>query len=312
MTKQTLLYVENNPGLPNQWHWRNHLSQYFNFEVLDMNKTYDPKECFMWMCRLEEDQGWAQQYIDKGFKLVYENLWDYYGKAITRGSTLMLHSHDFILADESLMYTARSHDKLDVVRTNPRKFLFCPMHLEREHRTQLFDKIKKYQDVSLISYVSKGITLPGDIEYGDGRWQRFANPEWYKSTNFSLVAETTVIDPMLISEKMFKPSAFKHPFIIFGPPFVLERLQSYGFETFSHVVDESYSRITNEDKRLVKISNIIDELYTSFQKGDMLFSDTRSLEIIDHNYATFYNKELINNIVVNDIVNPVLEFVNKI
>lgn len=311
MSKKTVLYMENNPGMPNQWHWRNYLGQFFNFEVLDYEKVYDPKEYFLWQCRLESDTGWAQPYVDAGHKLVYENLWDRYGKPQVQenNSKLILSSHDWIFADSSIMYRDRLYDTIDFTRDNPSKFFFCPMHLEREHRTQLFDRVKKYQDVSLISYVRKGVTLPDDVDYTDGQWRQYANPQWYKSSNFSLVAETSVIDPMLISEKMFKPSAFRHPFIIFGAPFVLERLQSYGFQTFSHVIDESYSRTVNEDERLDRIVDLVDDLHKYFKDHNMLFKDARSLEIIEHNFRTFYNKELVDNIIMKQIVNPVLEFI---
>jgi hypothetical protein len=311
MSKKTMLYRQGNAGLPSMNQWHPYLEKYFKLEVIDTAKTYNKQDCFLWVNYLEVDQSWATPYIDSGYKIVSDYLWDHYGIPTINDNVLTLKSNNWILANESIWYKHQGYDKLQLART-PDKFLLCLMNAERERRTQLFDNINKYSSDSLISYVAKGVHIAGDIDVAHGTWQRFVNTDWYNSTSFSLVAETSVDDPKLISEKIFKPMAFKHPFVVWGPYNILNSIKKLGFRTFSHVIDESYDDIVDADLRLHAITKVISSLRNEYEAGRAIFTDSRSLAIIEHNYNLFYNKSLIEDrIIEQEILQPILEFVNE-
>ena len=59
---------------------------------------------------------------------------------------------------------------------------------------------------------------------------------------------------VFFSEKVFKPIAFKHPFILIAPPGSLSALKSLGYKTFSGLINESYDQERDDDvKRLIAI-----------------------------------------------------------
>lgn len=311
MSKKTMLYRQGNAGLTSMNHWHPYLEKYFKLEVIDTAKTYNKQDCFLWVNYLDVDQSWAKSYIDGGYKIVSDYLWDHYGTPSVTDNILTLKSDNWIIANESICYKHQGYDKLQLART-PDKFLLCLMNAEREHRTQLFNEIREYQPDSLISYIAKGIHIAGDIDTGHGAWQRYANIDWYNTTYFSLVAETSIADPKFISEKIFKPMALKHPFVVWGPYNILNLVKNLGFRTFSHIIDESYDNISDADLRFRAIMNVVASLRNEYEAGRALFSDPHSLEIIEHNYNLFYDKTLIEDrIIEQEILQPILKFVNE-
>jgi len=82
---------------------------------------------------------------------------------------------------------------------------------------------------------------------------------FYQQTFFSLVTETNCYtEPgwetgRFFSEKIFKPIAYRHPFILWSTPHSLELLRELGYKTYSTVIDESYDITTNDNERIKKI-----------------------------------------------------------
>jgi hypothetical protein len=138
-----------------------------------------------------------------------------------------------------------------------------------------------------------------------------------------MVSETSVDDKLFVSEKSFKPLAHRHPFMIYGTPGTLKHLRELGFQTFDHVIDETYDSEPNElvDKlnrhkdpirsmnRLTKISQNLDRLYEQFCRDPHLFTDAESLCRLDHNYHWFYNSALIAQHWKTEVVDVIEEFV---
>ena len=79
------------------------------------------------------------------------------------------------------------------------------------------------------------------------------------------------------------------PFIVFAGPGALKYLQSYGFQTFSSIWDESYDEEINEDKRLEKIIKLIYKLsqleIIEFQK-----KLEQCQQIVLHNQQHFFSE----------------------
>jgi hypothetical protein len=76
----------------------------------------------------------------------------------------------------------------------------------------------------------------------------------YQQTNIEVVLETLFDDQRLqLTEKVLRPIACGQPFMLAATHGSLEYLRSYGFETFSPWIDETYDTIENPVDRLEAI-----------------------------------------------------------
>jgi len=101
------------------------------------------------------------------------------------------------------------------------------------------------------------------------KWQLF-NQTWgdaiidgeaYRDTYFSLVTETVFNYPYSFrTEKIWKPIAIGHPFIVAANAGFYRDLHRMGFKTFGHVIDESFDSIENNQDRLERIAQVVEDL----------------------------------------------------
>jgi len=104
---------------------------------------------------------------------------------------------------------------------------------------------------------------------------------------YSLVVESGIDNnPMIHSEKILKPIAFQHPFIVWGPCRYLEWLKTWGFETFDNIIDESYD--LEPDPKL-RLEMVIKEVARLNQQPSEYFDGPETLKRIDNNFNRFYN-----------------------
>lgn len=83
----------------------------------------------------------------------------------------------------------------------------------------------------------------------------------YEETFVSVVTETLVDkNTLFISEKIWKPIALGHPFIILGNKGSLAYLKENGFKTFDKWFDESYDESEDMEEKIEIIVNIIDSI----------------------------------------------------
>ena len=94
-------------------------------------------------------------------------------------------------------------------------------------------------------------------EWGDG----IVKPEPYIDTYFSLVTETVFDYPYSFrTEKIWKPIAIAHPWIAVANRGFYRDMRNLGFQTYSHVIDESFDLIDNNQDRLARIVEIVQDL----------------------------------------------------
>lgn len=119
---------------------------------------------------------------------------------------------------------------------------------------------------------------------------------YFSESYFSVVTETmfdvnveTTGAYKFFSEKIFKPIALKHPFIIAGWPNALVELRNLGYRTFSPFINEEYDTITvSEDrheaimKEILRLSTMPDEYWLLWQKNIK--------DIVEHNYKILTSK----------------------
>lgn len=281
--------------------------EYFDCEPLDTTKTYDKGSTIFWSKHLNQD-GWYLPYQADGYKIVIDHLWDnpITVSSVVDNNTLTLQCGNWIWYNESLWYKWLGYDTYQSCRS-PEKFFLMLMRKKNDQRDMILIKMRSFLDDCLYSYVEKGILLDVDIDPMDDLFQRHFNPAWYDQTCFSMVAESTVRNIRRISEKSFKPMAFRHPFVIWGEPYTLDYLRQQGFQTFDHIINESYDQVVDNQSRLEKIYKVVEDLYHGWQQDPMLFCDSISIEKIQHNFNLFYDSSIPDRF-KKEIVGPLMEF----
>ena len=102
-------------------------------------------------------------------------------------------------------------------------------------------------------------------ELFDNKWgDVYIRAEPYIDTYFSLVSETVCDYPYsLRSEKIYKPIAMAHPFVAVANRGFYRDLRRAGFQTFTHLIDESFDTIDNNQDRLDRIAQVVQDLCAS-------------------------------------------------
>jgi hypothetical protein len=157
-----------------------------------------------------------------------------------------------------------------------------------------------------------GQQLNDDTDYNNPEWQRHFNPAWYNDTKFSVVVESVNEEKAAwVTEKTYKPLAYFHPFVVHGTAGTLAHVRSQGFETFDHVIDESYDSEMSPVLRFNKVCKIIEELTEQFCKGVDIFSDQETQQKLQHNHNKFFNVQDVHTGFYNDIIFPLINFVKS-
>lgn len=100
------------------------------------------------------------------------------------------------------------------------------------------------------------------FELFDNEWgEIYLEPAPYIDTYFSLVSETVFDIPYSFrTEKTWKPIVMGHPWITIANRGFYRDMHDLGFQTYSHVIDESFDSIDNGEDRLDRIVEIVQDL----------------------------------------------------
>lgn len=127
----------------------------------------------------------------------------------------------------------------------------------------------------------------------------------FDDTYFSVVTETVFYDDkymfhqgknhvapvmscMFLTEKVTKPIAMMHPFILVTRPYALETLRKRGYKTFSPYIDETYDTIVDDDLRMQHIVNEVKRL-SKQSNSEWLTWCENIKEIVEYNRELFFN-----------------------
>ena len=300
MSKLKLLCTDSElPTFDQPW-FRPVIAEHFELIYNEHNQTHSPLDTIV-VTKLFGNDTWYKKYQEQGYKVLIDNLWEQ-PRPINNINTFAITNKNFFWYNESLWYSYLGYDAHSPCPAVTKNGLLL-MNLARPHRTWLFDNLNLNN--LLYSYVGRGIYLSNDISTNDQYWQRYFNPDWYNSTAFSIVAETTVHkdEPLFITEKTFKPIAFQHPFIVFGQPGVLKYLRKLGFETFENMFNEVYDVTFELDERMYNIAAQVND-YT-YKPYDLL-----TIEKLRHNKELFFNKEIVVKRIKEEIIDKINEWAN--
>ena len=128
-----------------------------------------------------------------------------------------------------------------------------------------------------------------DVQTGDS-----INIDAHLKTFVNIVTETlTEKDVVFITEKTYKPIYVCQPFIIVGNTYTLKKMKELGFKTFDKWWDESYDNELDLEKRINKITKVLEEIASwDLEKCTTMRNEMK--EILIHNYNQMLDKsELI-------------------
>jgi hypothetical protein len=112
------------------------------------------------------------------------------------------------------------------------------------------------------------------------------------STAISVVLETVVDGSKIhLTEKILRPIACGHPFLLAAGPGALAYLRSYGFQTFDSVFDESYDQETDTVKRLELIIGTMQQIQ-GFNDQDW----KKIQQIADYNKQHFFSETFMKQV----------------
>ena len=113
------------------------------------------------------------------------------------------------------------------------------------------------------------------------------------ATAISVVLETVVDDKIHLTEKVLRPIACGHPFVLVAGPGSLAYLRSYGFRTFDSVFDESYDQQTDTVKRLEMVVQLMKKIQ------HLTDSDWKEINAIAaYNKQHFFSDSFVNQVTV--------------
>lgn len=129
--------------------------------------------------------------------------------------------------------------------------------------------------------------------------------EDYAKTKFEVVLETLFDDSKIqLTEKILRPIACGHPFILASTPGSLEYLKNYGFKTFDGIINEEYD---NEQDPVKRLNLIIIEMkkITNWLSDEKISNWNKINEITQYNKKHFFSDEFF-KLIVNELKNNLL------
>ena len=193
---------------------------------------------------------------------------------------------------------------------------------KRPYRVTLYNALKNKNLLTnaVYSFLAYGIGLERNFpkaEYDPTNppfIQMAYRPEWYNSTQFTLVAENTLEDDdrkdqayhkmieddgsAFITEKTMKPIMNGHPFIILGDKGMCDTLESWGFYTFPELFDRDVDNEPDLDRRI----GMIVEQVAKYQHKDVK-------DKVMHNFNRFWDRGLVEQLMIKEMIEPILDFI---
>ena len=316
MNSKPTVLVSKNKTVFQSWFLEEIWEQYFNVEIIDPNKTYDKHSTVTVSDSVDYMSGEDKLERSLGLRHIVDHCWDSWNSANDDAADFVLRPRDFIRINESIWYKNLGYDKFNLTRNPTRDFLLL-MNRKELDRTKLYNRLNPVLQDNIYSYVGHGVPLQNaqDQEYNDITWQRYIDPNWYTDTRFSVAVESVIVysskrlehDDINVSEKTLKPCAFKHPSIVWGEAGVLAWQKRQGFETFDHCIDESYDTILDVNLRF---EGVIEQI-ESCVADKTVFADPITQQKLEHNYNHFYNEDVVMKLFKEQMVDPLLEFIES-
>jgi hypothetical protein len=108
---------------------------------------------------------------------------------------------------------------------------------------------------------------------------------YYENSYINIITETYFFNNIIhLTEKTFKPIAFKQPFVMVAAPKSLQHVRDMGFKTFNDFWDESYDDEFDHEKRFLKITQLVSDINNWSDDQFIKFTNSVS-DILEFNAA---------------------------
>lgn len=175
----------------------------------------------------------------------------------------------------------------------------------REYRKQ-FASLVESHEVSQNCQVGSWHNEPVESDYS----ARYDSIDFCQ-TAISVVLETVFTDNRIhFTEKILRPIACGHPFIVASGPGALKLLKSYGFQTFAPWIHEDYDTIENPDQRLEAIVKEMQRL-AKLDKSQQNALLEHCRQIAQFNKQHFFSESFY-NVIVKELQTNVSEAGSKL
>lgn len=204
----------------------------------------------------------------------------------------MAHMEEADLIDygyNSFDFRERLTDKVELAREDPGYDILTKYIMDSTGHRAGYRNLKKSYD-KFLSRLPMQLNRtadrdnPVDIELED--------IHYYRTSYFSIVSETNYFmdditsqeyfPGIFYSEKIYKPFAMKHPFVLVGIPGSLEYLRKIGYKTFAPYIDETYDTVTDDIKRMEILITEIKRL-CNLSDSEWVELQTQLKPIVEHN-----------------------------
>ena len=241
-----------------------HLSSFPNFKPNWLNAAIASNDWFI-LLHSEQNSLDVEQFSQSGFVPVY-----YWSHAIIARDWYRFAQHDIRLGQKKIQKTFLVYCRDWMPRREYRlKFLDLLVDAELVDDCSISTQHTNSQGVHLKDYVAKDPRFAVDTQrleiIPNNNVSASASADYnvndLNTTAISVVLETIVDgDKIHLTEKILRPIACGHPFVLVAGPGSLAYLKSYGFKTFDCVIDESYDQQTDTVKRLEMVVQLMKQI----------------------------------------------------
>ena len=138
-----------------------------------------------------------------------------------------------------------------------------------------------------IPYKANLTSLPeGFFEFDD---YPLSLVDYFNNSKINIVFETEPTSTSFLTEKTYKAMLYKKPFIIITQYHGLKALHAGGYQTFGHVINESYDEIENYDERVEAVLKEIIRL-NSLPEEEFNNLINSCAPMVEHNHTHLYDE----------------------
>jgi len=220
-----------------------------------------------------------------------------------------------IFCNHNHIYTPNMTDHVSYKTKEDVLTFTCLQKRPRKHRREFWDLLCEHdlRDRGLCSFPEANWWIDGEVhdDSNYGQYVSRLHPKYCLRTYVSVVSEPQYYKSELSvfnSEKIFKPIACYHPFIILGGHGSLDALKRRGYRTFSKWFDESYDRIEDDKKRMDAIIDTLKWIDMIPDKNEW-FESMKT--VLSHNYDRFVKNSMGEDKAIVEVKEYYKEYFNE-
>lgn len=268
---------------------------------------------------------WFRQLENQGHRVLIDHLWDSDVDTSSRrlaSHKLELRNGNWVWYDLALRDFVAGYSQYRPNSDYTHDFL-CLMNKLRYHRDRVMQDLSAELATARWSYVERDQFIDDPQERATPIfWEFYMNPQWYDSTCWHLVVESYMRGDAWfanpenpnykteVSEKVYKPLAYFHPFVVVGSVDTLAFLRRQGFETFDNLWSEQYDTIQSDGDRLDHVLAQVKDIVKTYNRKWSGW-DRLTQEKLLHNHERFFDIQTVERRFNAEIMRDVLEFVDS-